>query len=189
MGVFQKQYSNSDFFLFLFWFRSRIKIRTRKLLVSFLCWRLCCESYPFVYLYKNTKRVNYGVRNIDSMIRKVNLKNGFEGRKSEWKWRGADRRGKSICPTFRWQLDKLDLSVSWIDDYGVYRRWRRCSGASSVWRSWWMPICVLIAQSSVATVVCGDGLRSKGPNAPIAVPLCTSMSWWTVAGWKKSHSK
>lgn len=69
------------------------------------------------------------------------------------------------------------------------RHWQRCSAASSVWRSWWMPTFVHTVRSCAATLACGGGWQSSAPSVRTAARRFTCTSWSTAAGSRRSHSR
>lgn len=90
------------------------------------------------------------------------------------------------CGLHIWQLDWVDESSEWNDGC---RRWRRCSAASSVWRSWWTHTSARTAPSCVAMPACDDGWLSSDRSARTVGQPCTYTSSSTAAGWRRSPSR
>lgn len=97
-------------FLFLFWFDWYFEHGSG--FVCVLTWRSHCETCPiaFLELYKMSK-LWWTIRRPHS--KESRSENGLERGQREWKWRGADRRGKIDVAYIFWQLGKLDPRIEW----------------------------------------------------------------------------
>lgn len=86
------------------------------------------------------------------------------------------------------QWKRVIIFLLFFNIWFYYRHWQRFFVASFVWRSWGMPISVLIVPSYVVMCAFADGSQNNVHNALTVEHHYIFMNWSTVAGLKRWHS-